>query len=302
MDLRDIDLNLLLVFNHLILEKRVATVAEKLGMTQPGVSNALKRLRNILGDELFLRTRRGMEPTPYAARIAVPVGSALSAIYNSLNDAAQFDPATSVRKFTVGMTDIGEIYLFPKLMEALSRYAPGVTISTVRNTTVNLRDEMESGHVDLAIGLLPQLKAGFFQRRLFRQGFVCMFRKGHALDKGRKKMALKEFTDAEHVVVVSNGTGHAVVERTIEKKGITRNIKLILPHFVAVGHILANSNMIATVPELYAEACVAPFGLKFVKHPVALPEIAIHISWHAKFNKEPGIQWLRNLVFDLFVE
>src|SRR3978361_1041682 len=109
MELKDVDLNLLLVFHHLLIERRVSVVAEKLGVTQPGVSNALKRLRLLLGDELFLRTSRGMEPTPYATQLAEPIGSALSTIHNSLNEVSSFDPAGSKRKFTIGMTDIGEV-------------------------------------------------------------------------------------------------------------------------------------------------------------------------------------------------
>ena len=300
MELKDIDLNLLLVFNQLLAERRVSKVAEILGMTQPGVSNALKRMRVLLGDELFVRTARGMEPTPYALRLAEPIGYALSTIYDTLNEVAHFDPATSTRKFTLGMTDIGEVYFLPKLMKVLRRHAPGITVSTVRNTAVNLQDELEAGHVDLAIGLLPQLKTGYFQRRLFRQRYVCMFRKGHPLDKA--SMTVDEFRDADHVTVVSSGTGHAIADIAIERQGIKRNIGLTVPHFVAVGHILSNSAMIATVPERYAMACVEPFGLRYIPHPLELPEININVFWHAKFNKDPVSQWLRSLIFDHFAD
>src|SRR6185436_6936040 len=126
--------------------------------------------------------------------------------------------------FTVGMTDIGEIYFLPTLMERLRRQAPGVSLSTVRNTAVNLKDEMEAGKVDLAIGLLPQLKAGFFQRRLFRQRYVCMFRKGHKLDK--RKVSLAEFGAAEHLLVVSEGTGHGKVDEVLKRSGVERRVSL----------------------------------------------------------------------------
>ena len=298
MDLKDVDLNLLLVFHHLLLEKQVSRVAQRLGMTQPGVSNALRRLRALLNDELFLRTSRGMEPTPFAARLAEPIGYALSTIQSSLNEKASFDPMASTRTFTIGMTDIGEIYFLPKLMEKLEQLAPGVDISTVRDTAINLQDEMEAGHVDLAVGLLPQLKAGYFQRRLFRQNYVCIFREGHALDK--EKITLEEFAGADHVKVIAGGTGHAIVDQTIERKGIRRRVRLTVPHFVAVGHILSSSNMVATVPERYARESMLPFGLRYVRHPVPLPEISINLFWHAKYHKEPGNQWLRDLLFGMF--
>jgi DNA-binding transcriptional LysR family regulator len=300
MELKNLDLNLLLVFHQLLAERRVSKVAESLGMTQPGVSNALKRLRVVLGDELFVRTAKGMEPTPYAAQLSEPIGYALSTIFDSLNEGVRFDPTTSDRKFKIGMTDIGEVYFLPGLMAALREQAPDVTVSTVRNTAVNLQDEMEAGHIDMAIGLLPQLKSGYFQRNLFRQRYVCMFRKGHELDKA--SISVEEFERAEHVVVVSGGTGHAIVDQTIERLGIDRRVSLTVPHFVAVGHILSASSMIATVPERYAMACVKPFGLKYVTHPLSLPEVSINIFWHARFNKEPANQWLRRLIFDRFAD
>ena len=192
MELRDLDLNLLVMFDQLLAERSVSKVAERLGLTQPAVSNSLARLRKLLGDELFLRTPAGMEPTPFAEQLAESVTCALGMIHGALNQRSSFDPSTSTRSFTVGMTDIGEIYFLSTLIDRLRKQAPGVTFSTVRNTAVNLKDEMEAGKVDLAIGLLPQLKSGFFQRRLFRQRYVCLFRQGHKLDK--KRISLDEFT------------------------------------------------------------------------------------------------------------
>jgi DNA-binding transcriptional LysR family regulator len=196
------------------------------------------------------------------------------------------------------MTDIGEIYFLPPLMEKLRRDAPGVSLSTVRNTAVNLKDEMEAGKVDLAIGLLPQLKGGFFQRRLFRQRYVCLFRQGHKLDK--KKISLADFSSAQHLVVISPGTGHGKVDELLKRSGIDRDVRLTVPHFVGVGHILQSSDLVATVPERLAQRLVEPFGLTAVAHPAKLPEVAINVFWHAKFHKAPANQWLRSLVFDTF--
>lgn len=300
MDLNDFDLNLLIVFNQLLIERSVSKVAENLGLSQPAASNALARLRKLTGDTLFLRTTRGMEPTPFAQQLAEPIAYALGLIHGAVNQRATFDPATAKRAFTVGMTDIGEIYFLPKLMEELARDAPGITMSTVRSTAVNLRDEMEAGQINLAIGLLPQLKAGFFQRRLFRQSYVCMFRKGHGLDK--RRVALSEFSSAQHVVVVSEGTGHGKVDELLERGGVARNVVLTVPHFVAVGHILQHSDMVATVPERLAQALVGPFNLAYVKHPAPLPEIAINMFWHAKYNKDPANEWLRALIFRIHAD
>ncbi len=297
MELKDIDLNLLVVFNQLLAERRVSKVAENLGLSQPAVSNALARLRKLFGDELFLRTAQGMAPTPFADQLAESISYALGMIHGAVNQKTSFDPATSQRSFSIAMTDIGEIYFLPKLMEEIARIAPSVSISTVRNTAVNLKDAMEAGHIDLAIGLLPQLKGGYFQRRLFVQKYVCMFRKGHRLDK--RKLSQAEFFAADHVVVVSSGTGHGRIDELIERTSPQRKVKLTVPHFVAIGHILQSTDMVATVPERLAQRMVEPFGLVYVNHPVKLPEIAINLFWHAKYHKDPANQWLRGLIFDL---
>lgn len=298
MELKDVDLNLLLVFNQLRIERRVSKVANTLGVSQPAVSNALARLRTLFGDELFLRTSTGMEPTPFAEQMAEPVSAALVLIDSALNQRTSFEPATSQRALTIAMTDIGEIYFLPALMAALSARAPGVRISTVRNTAASLQDDMASGRVDLAVGLLPQLKAGFFQRRLFKQRYVCLMREGHRLSK--RQFGLKEFVAAEHVVVASAGTGHGKIDEWLERAGVQRHARLAVPHFVAVGHILKTTDLIATVPEAFAEQVATPFGLVVRKHPAALPDIAINLFWHARNHRDPASQWLRALMAELF--
>jgi len=299
MDLKNIDLNLLVIFQQLLQERRVSAVAANLGLSQPTVSNALNRLRQQLGDDLFLRTSRGMEPTAFAMQLAEPISYALSAIHETLNQRTRFEPTNSERQFMVGMNDIGEIYFLPKLMKILADIAPGVSLSTIRTTGANLAEAMESGRIDLAIGWLPHLKSGFFQRRLFVQEHVCLFRSGHAFDKNAP-LTIEEFEAAEHVVVSSVGTGHATVDGYIEKLGVKRRAVLTVPHFVAVGHILANTDMIATVPERFARHCLTPFNLKFVTLPLKLPEVGVNLFWHSRFHKDSGNQWLRGLIFDHF--
>ena len=182
MNLSDIDLNLLLLFQRLMRERRVSTVAEQMNMSQPGVSNALAKLRRRLGDPLFVRGPGGVVPTPFALSLAEPVGQALAILHAALHPETGFDPLRVTRTITIGMTDIGEVVFLPALVERLSREAPGIVLNTVRDTSIDLRHEMAEGRVDLAIGLLPQLKGGFYQRRLFDQRYVCLFRRGHALE------------------------------------------------------------------------------------------------------------------------
>ncbi len=298
MELTDIDLNQLVLFQQLMVERRVSKVAENLGLTQPAVSNTLARLRRQFGDDLFVRTPKGMVPTPLAEQMAGPIGDALALLHSGLNPHNQFDPASVKRSITIGMTDIGEIVFLPELLEHLRQVAPGVALATVRTTASTLRDDMEAGQVDLAIGPLPQLKAGFFQRRLFRQRYVCLFRQGHPLDS--RPMSLADFQAAEHLVILSAGTGHGKVDDLIRRAGIERRTRLTVPHFVSVGHILQRTDLVATVTERLAERLAEPFGLRFLPHPIDLPEVAINVFWHAKVHRSPVHQWLRGLVFELF--
>jgi DNA-binding transcriptional LysR family regulator len=300
MELRELDLNLLLVFNQLLLDRSVSKAADKLGLTQPAVSNALKRLRTALKDELFLRTSSGMEPTPYALHLAEPVVYALNALQTAFTTRDSFDPLTSTRNFQLAMTDIGEMYFMPALMVALSKVAPQVRVSTVRPNAGNLKADMESGTVDLALGLLPNLTTGFFQRRLFRHKYVCVFRKNHPV--ARSPMTLKQFSALEHVGVIAANTGHSEVDGLLERAGIHRKMKLVVPHFIAVGHILQSTDLVSTLPERFAQRCEVPFGLVSSPHPARLPDIAINLFWHAKFNRDPANMWMRQLFVELFAD
>lgn len=300
MNLKDVDLNLLVVFNELHKHGRVSAAAESLGISQPGVSNALARLRKLLGDELFLRTSRGMVPTPYAESLAQPIADALAALHGTLNARVAFDPARSERAFAIGVNDVGETYFLPRLMRALDQVAPGVTIRTVRTTSIDVRDEMERGRMDLAMGFLPGLKGGFFQRRLFRQPYVCIFRQDHPL--ARSGVSARQFRAAEHVAIVSEGTGHGVVDEVIARAGIRRRLRLTVPHFMAVGPVLQATDMIAVVPQRFAECACGPFGLASAPCPVKIPESVINVFWHARNHREAANQWLRQVVVDVFAD
>jgi DNA-binding transcriptional LysR family regulator len=298
MELRDLDLNLLLVFNQLLIDRKVSTAAENLALTQPAMSNALKRLRTALNDELFVRTSKGMAPTPYALHLAGPVTHAIQTLRDALVRQNTFDPLTCNRRFTMAMTDIGEIYFMPALMDALAELAPGCTISTLRNTSDSVAEGLQNGTVDLAVGLLPHLQAGFFQRRLFHHRYVCLCRTGHPATL--QPLTLEAFSSYGHVKVVAANTGHGEVDTFYARAGVARNVRLEVPHFVAVGHILQRTDLLATVPERFAISCQEPFGLCMLPPPVELPNIEINLFWHERFNKDPANRWLRQTMFDLF--
>lgn len=158
MEANNFDLNLLRIFHRMMIDRKVSAAAEALGVTQPAVSNALKRMRDLTGDDLFTRSSQGMQPTVYAAKIAEPISYALATIDGTLNQSEQFDPGTARNTFHLGLSDIGEVYLLPRLLAETAKVAPGVRFTTVRAGTVSLREEMESGGIGLAVGLLPQLQ------------------------------------------------------------------------------------------------------------------------------------------------
>jgi DNA-binding transcriptional LysR family regulator len=295
MKLSDIDLNLLVVFDRLVQDGRVSRVADALGLSQPAVSNALRRLRDLLDDELFLRTPAGMAPTPYALQLAEPVAQALRGLQGALNVRASFDPARSERCFTLAMTDVGEIYFLPVLMDALAREAPGVTLRCVPVADASLRDDMASGRVDLALGSLPQLKAGFFQQALFRQRYVALMRERHPLAT-HSTITAALYRRAAHVRVVSAGTSHGQVEAALERLGVERTVQLTVPHYVALGHVLGSANLLATVPERLAERMLAPHHLAARPLTLKLPVNTIAQFWHSHLHRDPGHQWLRALV------
>jgi DNA-binding transcriptional LysR family regulator len=300
MRLKDIDLNLLVMFQQLFKDQRVSSAAVSLGLSQPAVSSALNRLRRILGDELFVRTARGMLPTPFAKELEKQTADALRTIQNALSQQGAFKPLTSTRTFTLSLADIGEVYFLPRLMETLAHAAPQVSITSVRHAASNLPDDMATGKVDLAVGSLPGLKTNFFQRRLFPQRYVCMFRKGHPLDK--PKITPAEFSSAEHIIVVAAGTGHARMNEVLDRAGARRAVHLRVPQFVVVADILHTTNLVATVPEKFAERGAAFFGLRYVAHPIKVPQIQINLYWHARFHRDPPNQWLRTFLFDMFAE
>ncbi len=298
--LKDIDLNLLVIFDELRRQRQVSAAARALGISQPGVSNALNRLRRLLGDDLFVRTPEGMLPTPFAEQLAEPVADALRTLHTALSARTSFDPETSTDIFTVAMSDVGEIYFLAPLMQHLAKVAPNVTLHTVRTTDVDLKGEMQRGTIDLALGFMPDLKAGFIQRRLFRQTYVCMFRQSHPY--ARSDMTLQQFVEADHVMVLATNTGHGIVNRVLQDACAGRKIRLCVPQFMAVAQVLQLTDMIAVVPERFAQRVAGHFGLCARPCPISMPVTEIHAVWHARKQRDPAHQWLRRVVVELFAD
>lgn len=300
MNLRDLDLNLLVVFQALWQERNVSAAAERLDMTQSAASNALRRLRKHFGDPLFLRSSTGMAPTPFASQLAEPVSHALSTLSAGLGVKLSFNPATSERQFTLGMTDMGEIVFLPALLAHLKQVAPGVSVQTVTPTAPQMRAGMESGAIDLAVGFLPALRAGFYQQRLFRQKYVCLLGRSWKLADGR--LTREQFLAARHALVDAEGTGHAIVEQMLEATGVRRAVHLRVPHFVAIPFIVEATDLVVTAPEKLGAALAQRLAIRVVPHPIKLPEFHVNQFWHRRFRHDAANLWLRGVLAKLFRE
>ena len=295
-----IDLNLLSVFQEVYRERQISAAARRLGLTQSAVSNALARLRRTFGDELFVRTAHGMQPTPLAQQMAEPIGAAMAQVALALSQRSRFDPATSGRRFTLAMTDVGEVYFMPVLIDRCRAIAPNVEIASSRANGLTLKDDMETGRVDLAIGAFEDVSEALYHRALFRQRFVSMFRKDHPLAKG--KVDLARFVAAPHLIVDAAQSPYDRINGLLEKAGVTAGARFRVPHFTAVPYIVSTSELVVTVPQKLAESAASPFGLKWIEPPLALPTLQTNVFWHRRFNHDPGIQWLRGLIADVFAE
>jgi DNA-binding transcriptional LysR family regulator len=193
------------------------------------------------------------------------------------------------------------MYFLPRLVEAFRKLAPLVTLRVERATDANLREEMQAGRIDLAIGLLPHLQTGFFQQGLFRQRYVCLMKRSHALAK-QKQWNANTFYAAEHVQVVAAGTGHGKIENQLVQGDRQRKCRLVVPHYVALGDVLMRSNLIATVPERFADCIAKPYGLIKKDLPIPVEPSAIHQFWHQRLHRDAGHQWLRAQVNHLFAD
>lgn len=299
-ELRELDLNLLTVFQAIYQQRQISAVAKSLGLSQPAVSNALARLRKVVGDELFVRTAQGMQPTQRAQQLAEPVALALSQLLQALNQDRGFDAASSQRQFTIAMTDVGEMHFMPSLIALLQMTAPAAGIRTVRAGNIDLKTAMETGQVDLAIGAFEDMSGSLFQRRLFRQAYVCLYRQGHKL--ANAKWGMKEFLAAQHLIVNSMESPYDKINQSLERLGIKTAAQFTVPHFVAVPYIVSSTDLLATVPQKMAERAAQHFNLVSSKPPMRLPVLQTNLFWHRRFHQDDGNLWLRTLIAKHFTE
>jgi DNA-binding transcriptional LysR family regulator len=299
MDIGKIDLNMLRVFAAMHEHHSVTRAGQAVGLSQPAMSAALAKLRATFNDALFVRTGAGMRPTSKAAELAEPVLRVLDTVKSEILQKASFDPATTDRRFTLITPDIGEMAFLPKLIARLGAQAPRANIRTLAMPPAAIEHALESGNADLAVGLFPDLtKAGFYQQRLFRNSFLCVVRASHPHIGDR--MSLRTFLEASHAVVRPEGRTHDLFERALQQRGLVRRIRLEIPHFLSLPTIIAQSDLVATVPRDIGLAFAKLANLRAVEPPLKAPTFDVKQYWHHRAHKDPASSWLRGQVRDLF--
>jgi DNA-binding transcriptional LysR family regulator len=286
------------VFVQIYKTKNVTRAAASLGIEQASASIALSKLRKYFDDPLFVRTAEGMMPTPRAQTIYPDLQEALARIDKTRNQPVLFSPEHAVREFRICMTDISEIVILPKLINYLQQSAPGVVIEAEK-ISIESRTRLTSGDVDLAIGFLPNLEAGFYQQSLFEQDFVCLAAKNHPRIQGKLNRRL--FSTEGHILVTTAGTGHAIVDKLLAKEKIERRVVLRVPSFLGVARIVAQTNFLVVVPRQLGIALAAQEHVQVLEPPTKLPHYKVKQHWHERFNADTGNIWLRQTVAKLFL-
>ncbi|PTB19238.1 LysR family transcriptional regulator [Trinickia symbiotica] len=298
--MQDLDLNLIPYLVAMEEARNVSRAAQMLGVSQPRVSTALARLRDYFGDPLFVRTSRGMEPTPRALSLIPSAREALGHIQRGVLDTQQFDPGTTTRTFSIALSDVGEIVFLPRLLQVLAQRAPHANLRSLSLPPAELERGLAAGEIDLAIGYFPDLSGNnFFQQRLFSHRFICLMRNGHPLAK--RSLTLEAFLRCGHAVVRAEGRSQEVLEKYLEKHRIHRRAVLETSHFMSLPFILSRTDLIATVPHAIGFAYAAEHAsITLAEPPLALPRFDLKQHWHRKFHNDARTIWLRGIVAELF--
>lgn len=299
-NLRTFDLNLLRVFEAIYRDGSVSRAADQLGVSQSAVSNALNRLRYQLNDPLFVRSARGMDPTPKAAQLALTLLEGMTTIRSALVESATFDPATSQRRFTLLMTDVGEITFLPTVLARLSREAPEVQLIVMEQGLERYGELLDNGTVDLAIGRISLTENLVSESIHTSPSVVLLSRDNPHLRvgaNGEPILDLDGYLAAPHVIVKPRGMTGDLVDEAL--RGFPRRrIALSIPHATVLPIIIENTHLLATVPQVCAIYLVANSSLITVPTPFQIEQNSVQLWWHKRNDKDPGHRWLR----DIFAE
>lgn len=296
MDIRNVDLNLLVALDALLAERSVSRAAVRLHLSQPATSALLARLRQLFGDPLLLRSARGMLPTPRALELLGPVKQVLDEIDAIIQPRTAFDPDSAEHTFTLSASDYVEYALLPALVDYLERQAPGVRLAVRPLDLQTVAKQMESGEVDLCITGLQNAPAGLHQQPLYAERMVSVVRRKHPGVGAR--LTLEKFCSLEHILVSVRGSGFSArIDEALAKLGRKRRARLAVPHFLLVPEIVARSDMISALPERLARGYANK--LRIFEPPLDIEGFTVGQIWHERNQREPAQVWLREVVLKL---
>ncbi len=295
-----LDIKLLRLLDQLYTTHSVTRSAQALGQSQPTVSIWLAKLRQQLGDPLFVRTAQGMLPTPRTEALMVTVREVLDGIKRLSQASATFDPATAQRRFSIAMTDASHITLLPRLLAHVRALAPGVSLEASRIDD-GLAVALQTGKADLALGFLPGLDAGFYQQALYAQDWVCLANAQHprVIDAKSPHWGLDAY-QAESHISINSGTGYQLLDSAVAAQRFTRRIQLELPGFLGLSAILSTSDLIATLPRHIGETLARAAGLGVLPCPFEIAGFTVKQYWHTRYHQDADNRWLRGVCADLF--
>lgn len=293
MRLAGIDLNLLTSLDVLLDEANVTRAAKRLGVSQPAVSHNLRRLRELLGDPLLVRTAHGMQATPRAAELRPAVRAALEAAEAVLQAAPSFDPERAERSFVLAMADQASFQLLPPLVERIARVAPGITLQ-LRPPPIDLAAALSEGEIELAIGVFGDAPAGIHTEPLWTETFSCVVRRRGPGTRGPFDLA--RYLARPHLLVAPRGRPGSVVDDLLAQRDQRRRIAVVVPHFLVAPAIVATSDLVWTAPSGLAHAFAESYALAVRPPPLAIPSFTIAMRWHLRLDRDPGLAWLRAML------
>ncbi len=297
MNIRDIDLNLLSVFEAIYLEENISRAAEKLGISQPAMSNALKRLRETLNDPLFVRSAGAMLPTPRAEELAEPIRSALQIIQTSLDKQPEFNYSSAEHTFGLAMSDYSEAIILPLILEWLEKSAPGIAIKVYPIEGGNLTKALTKGKIDIAIGRIPFLEDGFRAQRLMEERFICLVRNNHPEIKD--KITKEHLQKYPYISITARHSTRTYIDKCFHKEGVTCKNIVQTPNTLSMPYMVAKSNHIAICPMRVAKMYADILDLKYFEIPVETNNAVLSQYWHERLQNHASHKWLRKTIYNI---
>ncbi|WP_264367455.1 LysR substrate-binding domain-containing protein [Pantoea sp. RG18] len=288
------DLNLLPVLLVMMEERNVTRAAERLGITQPALSNALNRLRETLNDPLFIRERYGMRPTPKAEQLAQVVGAALSSIDKVILGQQDFDPLNATRLFTVAPNSYVEFIMMPAIVARLRSCAPGIRLRLTPFGNDVTETGVISGNTDMVLGRIVEPPDNLVVQHLMNEGLSCVIRADHPLVG--ENLSAEQYEQLKHVNVLPPGRMRAGLYQALEQRGLRRQVAVSVTHFLAVPEMIAVTDYCATLPRLICQHLSRDQRLRIIPAPVDLGTFPVEMGWHARYRDDPAHRWFRTLI------